>query len=148
MLRSDLKSQYCLKTAPKAFDDLISNANCRYILVSYNNRAGKGNQRSNARIKDEEIIRSLSKRGKTEIFETEFKSFTTGKSKIQGHTERVFFCEVSKGKNLMAHVQWCIGNTTLREAARLKDGKGANTAVANKLTLYPGFTIRFFVLSS
>lgn len=22
----------------------------------------------------------------------------------------------------MAHVQWCIGNTTLREAARLKDG--------------------------
>ena len=98
MLRSVLKSQYCLKTAPKAFDDLISNANCRYILVSYNNMAGKGDQRSNARIKDEEIIRNLSKRGKTEIFETEFKSFTTGKSKIQGHTERVFFCEVLKGK--------------------------------------------------
>ena len=98
MLRGDLKSQYCLKTAPKAFDDLISNANCRYILVSYNNMAGKGDQRSNARIKDEEIIRSLSKRGKTEIFETEFKSFTTGKSKIEGHTERVFFCEVLKGK--------------------------------------------------
>lgn len=98
MLRSDLKSQYCLKTAPKTFDDLISNANCRYILVSYNNMVGKGDQRSNARIRDEEIIRSLSKRGKTEIFETEFKSFTTGKSKIEGHTERVFFCEVLKGK--------------------------------------------------
>ncbi len=98
MLRSDLKSQYCLKPAPKIFDDLISNANCRYILVSYNNMAGKGNQRSNARIKDEEIIRSLSKRGKAEIFETKFKSFTTGKSKIEGHTERVFFCEVLKGK--------------------------------------------------
>lgn len=98
MLRSDLKSHYCLKTAPKAFDDLISNANCRYILISYNNMAGKGDQRSNARIKDEEIIRSLSKRGKTEIFETEFRSFTTGRSKIEGHTERVFFCEVLKGK--------------------------------------------------
>ena len=98
MLRSDLKSQYCLKTAPKAFDNLISSADCRYILVSYNNMAGKGNHRSNARIKDEEIIRILSKRGKTEIFETEFKSFTTGKSKIEGHTERVFFCEVLKGK--------------------------------------------------
>ena len=98
MLRSDLKSQYCLKEAPKAFDDLISNADCRYILVSYNNMAGKGNQRSNAKIKDEEIIRILSKRGETEIFETKFKSFTTGKSKIEGHTERVFFCEVLKGK--------------------------------------------------
>ncbi len=98
MLRSDLKSQYCLKEAPKAFDDLISNADCRYILVSYNNMAGKGNQRSNARIKDEEIIRILSKRGGTEIFETKFKRFTTGKSKIEGHTERVFFCKVLKGK--------------------------------------------------
>jgi len=98
MLRSGLKSQYCLKAAPKAFDHLITNANCRYILVSYNNMAGKGDERSNARIKDKEIIRSLSKRGKTEIFETEFKSFTTGKSKIEGHTERVFFCEVLKGK--------------------------------------------------
>jgi hypothetical protein len=27
-----------------------------------------------------------------------------------------------KGADLMAHVQWCVGNTTLREAARLKDG--------------------------
>ncbi len=44
----------------------------------------------------------------------------------------------------MAHVQWCIGNTTLREAARLKDGKGVNTAAANKLTLYLGFTMCFF----
>ena len=48
----------------------------------------------------------------------------------------------------MARVQWCIGNTTLREAARLKGGKGANAIVANKLTSYLGFTIRFFVLSS
>jgi len=98
MLRRGLKSQYCLKTAPKSFDDLISKANCKYILVSYNNMAKKGNQRSNARIKDEEIIRSLCKRGKAEIFETGFKSFTTGKSKIEGHTERVFFCEVLKEK--------------------------------------------------
>lgn len=98
MTRSDLKSQYCLRSAPKAFDDLISNANCKYILVSYNNMAERGNNRSNARIKDEEIIGSLSKRGKVEIFETEYKSFTTGKRKIDGHTERIFFCEVLKEK--------------------------------------------------
>ncbi|MBU1148184.1 MAG: DNA adenine methylase [Candidatus Omnitrophica bacterium] len=93
MPRNELKSQYCLKTASRAFDDLIKNANFKYILLSYNNMSDKGNSRSNARIKDEEIIRTLSKRGKTEIFETEFKSFTTGKSEIENHTERIFFCE-------------------------------------------------------
>ena len=93
MPRSELKSQYCLKTASRTFDDLIKNANFKYILLSYNNMSDKGNSRSNARIKDEEIIRILSKRGKTEVFETEFKSFTTGKSEIENHTERIFFCE-------------------------------------------------------
>ena len=39
LLRNELKSQYCLKTASRAFDDLISNANCRYVFVSYNNMA-------------------------------------------------------------------------------------------------------------
>ncbi len=48
----------------------------------------------------------------------------------------------------MAHVQWCIGNTKLREAARLIGRKGENTIVTNKLNLYFGFTITFFVLSS
>lgn len=33
----------------------------------------------------------------------------------------------------MAHVQWCIGNTTLREAVRLKGGKGVNTVAAIRL---------------
>jgi adenine-specific DNA-methyltransferase len=37
MDRSHLKSEYCLKTATQAFADLIDNANCKHILVSYNN---------------------------------------------------------------------------------------------------------------
>jgi len=35
----------------------------------------------------------------------------------------------------MAHVQWCIGNTTLREAARLKGGKGANLSPSTQQSL-------------
>lgn len=35
----------------------------------------------------------------------------------------------------MARVQWCIGNTTLREAARLKGGKGANTISTQAVTV-------------
>jgi len=96
MDRSELKSKYCLKSAPKEFDDLIQNINARYILVSYNNMGTKGAGRSQAKISDEDIINSLSKRGKIKIFETDFQQFTTGKSNISDHKERLFLCFVGE----------------------------------------------------
>ncbi|MBW1650591.1 MAG: DNA adenine methylase [Deltaproteobacteria bacterium] len=95
MDRSHIKSEYCLKTASKAFNDLILNARCKHILVSYNNTGESKNKRSNARISDEQIINILKSRGKVEIFERAYKAFTTGKSKAGGHTERIFYCNVS-----------------------------------------------------
>lgn len=94
MDRSHLKSEYCLKTATKAFADLINNANCKHILVSYNNTGESKVGRSNARIKDKDIIDVLKRKGNVEIFEKDYKAFTTGKSDTNGHTERVFYCEV------------------------------------------------------
>jgi adenine-specific DNA methylase len=73
---------------------LIYKAKTRYILVSYNNTGEKRDGRSNARISDKEIIRILETRGKTQIFEKEYRAFSTGKSETKGNTERVFFCEV------------------------------------------------------
>ena len=58
--------------------------------------ANKGNNRSNARIKDEDIMHILSKRGKPEIFEQDYKEFTTGKSDRGDNKERVFFVEVER----------------------------------------------------
>lgn len=95
MDRSHLKSDYCLQSAPKAFADLISNADCKHILVSYNNTEEKKDGRSNARISDEQIINALKARGEVEIFERDYKAFTTGRSDTDGHTERVFYCKVS-----------------------------------------------------
>ncbi|GAH32764.1 unnamed protein product, partial [marine sediment metagenome] len=37
MDRSHIKSSYCLKNATQAFEDLIRNADCKHILLSYNN---------------------------------------------------------------------------------------------------------------
>jgi len=96
MDRSNLKSAYCLRKAPLAFSDLIGNANCKHIFVSYNNTGETMNGRSNARISDEEIINTLQKRGNTEIFEYDYKAFTAGKTDGNGHTERIFYCEVVK----------------------------------------------------
>ena len=43
MDRTTLKSKYCTRSAPAAFADLIKNLNAKYIVVSYNNMANKGN---------------------------------------------------------------------------------------------------------
>lgn len=94
MDRSGLKSRFNTKSAPKAFEELVQSLNVRYILVSYNNIGEKANARSNAKISDVEIISSLEKRGKVRIFEKEFNSFTTGKTKLEDHKERLFLCEV------------------------------------------------------
>lgn len=92
--RSDIKSKYCTVAAPVMFKDLIENINAKYILVSYNNMGEKGAGRSQAKITDKEILEILKKKGKVKIFEQDFKYFTTGKSDIEGHKERVFLCEV------------------------------------------------------
>jgi len=96
MNRAHLKSEYCFKTASKAFTDLISNARCKHILISYNNTGTSRDGRSNARISDEQIINALKGRGNIEIFERNYKAFTAGKSNGEGHTERVFYCNVKK----------------------------------------------------
>jgi adenine-specific DNA-methyltransferase len=79
--RSKIKSEYCKVNAPILFDDLIQNASCKYILLSYNNMGNNGNGRSNAKISDEQIIKSLSKRGKVKTFEQNYKEFNTDKEK-------------------------------------------------------------------
>jgi len=94
--RSHLKSKYCLKGAENVMRDLISNAQTNHILLSYNNTGEKKNERSNAKISDQRILEILRGRGEVEIFERDYKGFTTGKSDTLGHTERVFYCKVTK----------------------------------------------------
>lgn len=74
--------------------DLIKNINARFIVVSYNNMAHKGNDRSNARISDDEILATLTEKGKVKIFSQKLKAFTTGKSDRQDNEKRLFVCEV------------------------------------------------------
>lgn len=91
--REHIKSKYSTSKAPEAFKNLIENIESKYILVSYNNMAQKGNGRSNAKISNEEIIDILSKKGKVQVFETPFKVFTTGKTNIKDHKELLYLCE-------------------------------------------------------
>jgi adenine-specific DNA methylase len=94
--RTHIKSEYCKVNASILFDDLIQNAKCKYILLSYNNMGNNGNGRSNAKISDEQIIKSLSKRGKVKVFEQDYKEFNTGKEKRNDNKERIFFVKVKR----------------------------------------------------
>lgn len=94
MDRSGLKSRYCENSAPRVFDKLIQDLNCKYIVVSYNNMGLKGAGRSQAKISDVDIIRSLEQKGKVITYETDFNQFTTGKTNVEDHKERLFVCKV------------------------------------------------------
>lgn len=96
MDRSHIKSAYCLKAATRVFTDLIKNANCKHILLSYNNTGDSKDERSNARISDNEILQILNQKGDVEIFEKDYKAFTTGKSNGENNAERIFYCKVVK----------------------------------------------------
>lgn len=94
MDRTAYKSDYCKTVASTVLEELVDNANCRYILLSYNNTGKKYQIRSNAKISDEEILRILSKKGKVSIFTTDYKAFNAGKSENNENQERLFLCQV------------------------------------------------------
>ncbi len=92
MDRTSLKSKYCTRKATKAFENLIESIHAKYILLSYNNMADKGNDRSNAKISDKDIMRILNKKGKVKIFAEDYRTFSAGKSDIKENQERLFLC--------------------------------------------------------
>ena len=94
MDRSHLKSQYCINGASDALEDLVANASCKHILLSYNNTKGSLDGRSNARITDDEILDILSSRGDVTLYTQPHKGFTTGKNLAEDNEERVFYCRV------------------------------------------------------
>lgn len=87
-------SEYCRNIAPIVFDDLVSNLNCRYIVVTYNNTYNSKSLSSKNKIKLEEILESLNKRGKTKIFEANHRFFNAGKTDFPNHKEYLFITEV------------------------------------------------------
>ena len=113
MDRTHIKSKYCLSNAKQTLEKLIENIEAKYILFSYNNTQQKANSRSNARINDNEILEILKSKGEVTVFEKDFNPFTVGKTNIENHTERIFFCKVKKiGKNKKNSKENIVNNIT------------------------------------
>ena len=115
MDRKTIKSSYCTIEATSKFKELIENTNAKYILLSYNNMSEKGNDRSNAKISDKDILEILGKKGKVKVFEEEYKMFSTGKSNVKGNKERLFLCEVEENKIVSSPFNYTGGKYKLLE---------------------------------
>lgn len=93
--RSKYKSEYCSNNAYNIFGDLIEKANCKYLIVSYNNTWEKLDARSNSKLSDTQIIEILSKKGLVTIHEKDYKYYTAWKNNnIKEHKERLYVCKV------------------------------------------------------
>jgi adenine-specific DNA-methyltransferase len=91
-------SAYCVKAAPQALRDLVDNLDCKFIVMSYSNMENKGDGRSNAKISGEEILETLSNRGKVTIESKGHKAFSTGKTSLSDHQELLYVCQVATGQ--------------------------------------------------
>jgi adenine-specific DNA-methyltransferase len=87
---ADNMSEYCRSKAPEAFEKLIKDLNCKYIVVSYNNTYNSKSKSSKNKIEHEFIKNALNKRGKTVIFNTKHSYFNAGKTDFSNHQEFVF----------------------------------------------------------
>ena len=87
--RTNIKSNYCTSKAEEQFDDLIENIKAKYIILSFNNT-----ENSSVRISRKKIEETLSRKGILKVFEKDYKTYTTGKTKINGLKELLFICEV------------------------------------------------------
>lgn len=87
-------SEYCKVSAPQVFDDLISNLDTKYIVVTYNNTYNSKSNSSRNKITHDQILDSLNKVGTTKVFEKDYRFFNAGKTDLKGHKEFVFITEV------------------------------------------------------
>lgn len=77
-LREYKRSLYCQKNeVSKTFENLINNANFKYIFLSYNNEG----------LMSEEIVRNIMKKyGEYDLVTTEYQRFKADKTENRNHT--------------------------------------------------------------
>lgn len=95
-------SGYCTSKAPLYFEDLISNLDAKYFVVSYNNTYQSKSKSSANKIKLEQILEILNKCGETQIFEHSYNAFNTGKTEFADHKELLFVTKVDNERKSKA----------------------------------------------
>ena len=88
-------SDYCRVTAKDRLNELVNDINAKYLVVSYNNTYDSKSNSSQNKITLEEIENILSRRGKTKIFEKDYRHFNAGNTDFNNHKEYLFVTYVN-----------------------------------------------------
>ncbi len=88
-------SDYCRVSAKDRFAELVNDINAKYLVVSYNNTYESKSNSSQNKITLEEIKNILNKRGKTKIFEKDYRHFNAGNTDFKNHKEYLFVTKTS-----------------------------------------------------
>ncbi len=83
-------SDYCRVSAKDRFAELVNDIKARYLVVSYNNTYDSKSNSSQNKITLEQIKDILNKRGKTKIFEKDYRHFNAGNTDFNNHKEYLF----------------------------------------------------------
>lgn len=94
--RNHLKSDYSKAKASVVFEDLINNIKGKLIVVSYNNTYDAKSGASNNKISEKQIEDILTKKGKLNKIEIDYKFFNAGKTDLKNHKEYLYVCVVDE----------------------------------------------------
>ncbi len=92
---SENMSDYCRVSAKDRFAELVNDINAKYLVVSYNNTYDSKSNSSQNKITLEGIKNILTKRGKTKIFEKDYRHFNAGNTDFNNHKEYLFVTYVN-----------------------------------------------------
>ena len=87
-------SEYCKIKAHEKFQELITNINSNYIVVSYNNTYKSKSSSSKNKTTPEPILITLKKKGKTKTCKKKHNYFNAGKTNFTNHYEYLFITKI------------------------------------------------------
>ena len=91
-------SDYCRESAKSRFAELIKDITAKYTVVSYNNTYNSKSNSSQNKITLKEIKDILAEKGKTKVFEKNYRYFNTGNTNFNNHKEYLFVTETVRRK--------------------------------------------------
>ena len=88
-------SDYCRVSAKHRFAELVHDLKAKHLVVSYNNTYDSKSSSSKNKISLTELENILSNRGKTKVFEKEYRHFNAGNTDFGNHKEYLFVTNVN-----------------------------------------------------
>lgn len=83
-------SDYCRANAKEKFAELVRDIDAQFLVVSYNNTYDSKSNSSKNKITLQEIEKILQAKGKTKVFEKNYKHFNAGNTNFNNHKEYLF----------------------------------------------------------